>query len=56
MKLSPDQKLTARIYKIAGAVKFAEFPGFFKAHPIIGANKNTVGHRLGRLLQFPQVL
>jgi hypothetical protein len=48
-----DQNLAAGVHEIAGAIKFAELPGFFQADAVIGANENTVGNRLGRLFKLP---
>ena len=48
-----DQNLAAGVHEIAGAVKFAEFPGFFQADAVIGTDKNAIGNRLGRLFKLP---
>lgn len=48
-----NKNLSLWIDKIAGTVKLTEFPRFFKAYTIVGADKYTIGHCLGRLFQFP---
>ena len=50
-----DQQLAARIYEIAGAVKFAEFPRFFQPDAIVGTDKYAIGDRLSRLLSSSQI-
>ena len=47
------QKLSLWIDKITGTVELTEFPGLLKPHAIVGADKNTIGHCLGRLFQLP---
>ena len=51
-----DQYFTAGVDEIAGSVEPPEFPGFLQADAVVGANEHTIGHGLGRLLKFPQVL
>src|SRR5439155_19227459 len=45
----------ARIAKIALAVELADVPWLLVADPVDGADEVAVGHRVGRLLQLPQI-
>src|SRR5207247_9463221 len=45
----------ARIAKIALAVELADVPWLLVADPVDGADEVAVGHRVGGLLQLPQI-
>src|SRR6266705_150474 len=47
---------SARIAKIALAVKFADFPGSFRANAVDGGDEIGVSDGMGGLLKFPQIL
>src|SRR5205807_3470043 len=47
---------SARVAKVALAVKFADFPGSFRADAIDGGDEISVCDGVGGLLEFPKIL
>src|ERR1019366_4754681 len=48
--------LSAGVAEIGLAVKFADGPGLFDAHPVDGANKGLIGDGVGGLFEPPEIL
>src|SRR6266699_4932794 len=46
---------SSRIAEVALAVKFADFPGSFRANAVDGGNEIGVGDGVSRLLEFPEI-